>query len=92
MKKLVVQAVCLLTVGITIGATLFNFLVMPSHKTGEVRTVEAHYYKDGIFEDETGNLWGWDDEIDKKTTYTLYIDNLGDTRIDNDEIVKVQIK
>lgn len=56
---------------------------------GTIRMVGAWYYEDGIFEDETGNLWGWDGEIEEQAFYLLWIDDLGDDIVQNDEILKV---
>ncbi len=56
---------------------------------GKIRMVGAWVYEDGVLEDETGNLWGWDGELDENGFYLLWIDDLGDDVVQNDEIVKL---
>lgn len=56
---------------------------------GAIRMVGAWYYEPGVLEDETGNLWDWDGELDPGASYLLWIDDCGDDIVQNDEIVKL---
>lgn len=56
---------------------------------GSVRMVGAWFYEDGVLEDEQGNLWGWDGDLDENGFYLLWIDDMGDSLVQNDEIVKL---
>lgn len=56
---------------------------------GHIRMVGAWYYEDGVLEDETGNLWGWDGPVDENGFFLLWIDDMGDDIVENDEIIKL---
>lgn len=56
---------------------------------GHIRMVGAWYYEDGVLEDETGNLWAWDGPIDEEGFFLLWLDDMGDDIVQNDEIIKV---
>lgn len=57
--------------------------------TGTLRMVGGWYYEDGVIEDETGNLWGWDGEINPDAFLLLWINDNGTPEIEDDEIVKL---
>lgn len=56
--------------------------------TGTIRMVGAWYYDGDTFEDETGNLWGYD-EVEEQAFYLLWIDDMGTPAVEDDTIVKV---
>lgn len=59
-------------------------------ENGSVRMVGAWYYSDGVVEDEQGQLWGLDVEIDKDALLLLWIaDNHTSNNIIDDVIIRV---
>lgn len=56
--------------------------------SGTIRMVGAWFYDENTFEDETGNLWGWDG-VEEQAFYLLWIDDLGTPQIEDDQIIKV---
>lgn len=55
---------------------------------GTIRMIGAQALDENTLEDETGNLWGWDD-VEEQSFYLLWIDDMGTPQIEDDEIVKI---
>lgn len=56
---------------------------------GQVRMVGACYYGNNLLEDETGNVWEVEQNLDENGFYLLWLDTLGTSDITDDEVVKV---
>lgn len=57
--------------------------------SGRVRMVGAWMYDDHGLEDETGNVWDYEGPIDGQAFYLLWIDDMGTSSVEDDQIVKV---
>lgn len=59
-------------------------------ENGSVRMVGAWYYSNGVVEDEQGQLWGLDAEIDEDALLLLWIaDNHTPGNVTDDVIIRV---
>lgn len=57
--------------------------------TGEIRMIGGWEYDKNTLEDEQGNLWGWDGELDENAFYLLWIDDVGTPQTEDDVVIKV---
>ena len=55
---------------------------------GTITMVSGWYYEPGVIEDENGNLWGWDGDLEEDGFYLLWIDNYNTESLEDDTIVK----
>ncbi len=55
---------------------------------GTIRMIGAWAHDNNTFEDETGNLWKYDN-VDKQAFYLLWIDDMNTPEIEDDEIIKI---
>lgn len=60
---------------------------------GTIRMAGGWHCGDNTIEDETGNLWGWeDDEIKEGAFLLLWINDNGTPEVEDDEIVKIWVE
>lgn len=56
---------------------------------GKIRMVSGWYYEPGVIEDEEGNLWGWNGELNENDFYLLWIEDCGSSNVEDDIILKL---
>lgn len=57
--------------------------------SGTIRMVGAEFDGVDTFTDETGEMWGWEGDLDRNGFYLLWIDDNGTSDLTDDFIVKV---